>query len=279
MRRVAVLGLLTLVVGLVVATSATASRGWTLYVKPDRVAQGGTLGVWTTAQASSCGLTLRLGGRDYGYRLARAGGRFTLNSRTPLGQGRVTVKCEGLTASESITVVQRVSKQSQPTTTQPQSSPPVSPATPRTPVTVYNVCHLNPGLGTQHDSDPVVNGVAEPTAVWLTSAGTIAILAASTDGNSSVDVAVIPSATNQNEVAYFARCSWTNWITIAQWQQDQAQAVTTAQAGSLAYLQEVMPINNSLDSLALPWVTPEVGWSQCPADPYSDCDYELDSSS
>lgn len=280
MRRVAASGLLTLAVGLVVVASAAANHGWTLYVKPDRVPQGGTVGIWTNAQARTCALTLRLGGRNYGYRLARAGGRFTLSPSTALGQGRVTVQCEGLTASQAITVVQRPSTHSAPTTTQPPaSSPPVSPASPRTPVTVYNVCHLNPGLGTQHDLDPVVNGQTQPTVVWLDSTGQIAMLAASTDGDSAVDIAVIPTAANRNVVAYFARCSWSNWITIAQWQQAQAQSgVTAAQAGSLAYLQEVMPINSSLDSLALPWVTPQVGWSQCPADPYSQCDYEYGSS-
>jgi hypothetical protein len=264
------------VCGLLFAALAGANS-WTLYVKPDRVAQGGTLGIWTTAQARTCALTIRLGGQSYNYRLKRAGDRFSLSQGTALGHGRVTVHCEGLVASETITVIRRPRTHSAPSATEPQSNPPpVSPASQSTPVTVYNVCHLDPGLGTQHDLDPDVNGQIWPTVAWLDSSGQIAILAASTDGDSAVDIAVIPTAANPNVVAYFARCSWSNWITVAQWEQDQQQSgVSAAQAGSLAYLQEVMPENSSLASTDLPWVTPQVGWSQCPADPYSECDYEL----
>jgi hypothetical protein len=260
-RRTLTVGLLTVVLGSILASSASA-RGWTLYLKPGRVRPGGTVRIWTTARARTCALTIRIAGQNYRYRLDGSGDRFTFVRRTPLGKARVTVHCTGLVASATFAVVRRTAQ---------HPAPRPSPGATR--VTVYNVCHLNPGLGTYRSIDPVVNGQVEPTAAWLDSTGQLAFLAASTDGNNTVDDAIIPTAANRNVVAYFARCTWSNWVSVAQWR--QAQAGMTAQAGSEAYLEEVMPINDSLDSLALPWVTPQLGWSECPPTPYADCDYEL----
>jgi hypothetical protein len=283
-RRIFATGFLTLAIGLL-STASAGAHGWTLHLKPATVPQGGTVSIWTTARARTCALTIRIAGQNHRYRLDRHGDRFSLSARTALGRARVTVHCEGLVASESFRVVRPAAKQPAPTSPLPPTSPPASspapvaptaPAAQATPLTVYNVCHFNPGLGTPQYIYPVVNGQVEPTAAWLDSSGQLAFLAASTDGDSAVDIAVIPTAADRSVIAYFARCNWSNWITVAQWQQAQPQAgVTAAQAGSQAYLQEVMPINDSLASLDLPWVTQSVGWSQCATNPYDQCDYEL----
>jgi hypothetical protein len=275
MRRGLFLGALTGALVLSMAGPAGA-HGWSLYLKPSSVRQGGTIRIWSTARRA-CPLTIRIAGHSYHYRLDRGGNRFSLDGSTPVGRDRVTVHCKGLVASETFRVVKRSGPTTPtgagPTTPSSGGPPPAAPVPQTTPLTVSNVCHLDPGLGTQHVLDPVINGQIWPTVAWLDSSGQLAFLAASTNGDGPVDIAVIPTAANRSVVAYFARCSWPNWVSVAQWQQAQS-GITAAQAGSLAYLQEVMPINDSLDSLALPWVTPQVGWSECPTNPYADCDYQ-----
>ena len=271
-------GVLMLAVGLVLVAPA-AAHGWSLHVKPRTVRQGGKVTIWTTARARSCALTMRVAHRNYRYRLARGRTIFSLTRHVALGQARVTAHCEGLVKAETFTIVPRPANHSAPTP--PAATPPAAtPTVPApTPVTVYNVCHATPGLGTHQKLDVPVNGQNWPTIAWTDSTGQLSLLLAATPGSSTYNVAVIPTAADRSVIAYFARCTWTNWLTVTQWQAAQASAgtgVTAAQAGSLGYLQEVMPINDSLDSLALPWVTPQVGWSECPTTPYADCDFELE---
>jgi hypothetical protein len=140
-------------------------------------------------------------------------------------------------------------------------------------LTVYNVCHLNPGIGTYY-SGTVSEGWPGPTAYWLDSKGNFEFFAASTDGDAAVDIAIISTA-DETDIAYFARCSWSNWLTIAEWDQLRAQSgVPAAQAGSLAYLEEVTPANDALSGLGSTYFTPSVGVSVCQDDSAAECEYD-----
>lgn len=279
MRRILTGSVLTLALGLLFAASA-AAHGWSLHIKPRTVPQGGSVTIWTTARARSCALTMRVGHRNYRYRLDRGRTIFSLTRNVALGRARVTVRCEGLVKSGTFRVVPRPGKHPAPTPPPASQPPPVAPTVPAlvaTPVTVYNVCHAVPGLGTHQKVDVTINGQIWPTLAWTDSSGQLALLLAATPGSTTYDIAVIPTAADRSVVAYFARCTWPNWVTVAQWQAAEASAgagVTAAQAGSISYLQETMPINDSLASTGLTWVTPSVGVSECPTDSSLDCDYE-----
>jgi FlaG/FlaF family flagellin (archaellin) len=78
-------------------------------------------------------------------------------------------------------------------------------------LTVHNVCNLNRGLGRVHFA--TVNG--DPVAYWdNNNDGKVDFLAASTDGNSRVDIAAVATSDGVS-VADAALCSQRNWTRAA----------------------------------------------------------------
>lgn len=247
--RSAVILVLAVVAFSAVAESTASAKTWYLTISPARVERGGNVAIETTNHAK-CRVTLRVSGYVFHYTM-RGGQKLLAIPRTETpGRWRVRVDCGRTHAINSFTVLNSVLGA-------------------RTPITVANVCALDPALGTVHTE--TVTGY--PTAYWTDGSGAhVTMLAYSIDGNSSVDVAVV--ASTQGGIAYFARCSWSRWLTVAQYEQSQAQqGVSSAQASSFAYLLQEQT-DNSIYEEDSDWFTPEPGWQECPANPYDDCYYE-----
>jgi hypothetical protein len=276
MRRGLVTGCVLSAACLLMAGSA-AARGWRLSVKPSVVTRGGTLRIRTTSGARTCRLAFRIAGITYRYRIRGRGSDFTMARNSDLGRARVTVRCKGVVRSKTFRIVRAATQHVTPPPTPPSgNSPPAASGPQRTPVTVYNVCHFDPRLGTPRYVTLNSGGLAEPTAVWYDSSGRITFFAMSIDGDSFVDEAVVPTADN-SAVAYFARCTWPDWVNVATWQQEHT-GVTAAEAGSQAFLESVMPIDLSAPEIASAWVQEDAGWQQChdPSEfgPDALCEYE-----
>jgi hypothetical protein len=259
-----------------VITASAAARGWTLSVKPSTVTRGGTLRIRTTSRARTCRLTFHIGSSNYRFRIRGHGSDFTMATNSDLGRARVSVRCKGVVRTKRFTIIQR--KATQPSSAPGASAPPPSASPPAsaphtTPVTVYNVCHLDPGLGPYQSISATYQGMPAPSAVWVNSAGRITMFASSIDGDNAVDVAVIPTA-DHTAIAYFARCNWTDWVSMSQWLA-QHPSVTSEQAASWQYLGGIMPIEPlNLDNT---WTQPSAGWIQCEDpgayDPGTLCNY------
>jgi hypothetical protein len=242
--------LLVLVALLSVAGSTASAKKpkvWYLSVSPAHVAQGGNVAIKTTLH-SRCRLTLRFRTYAFHYTMTNGAKLLTIPRNETTGRWRVRVDCGQTYATNAFTVRSTV-------------------LATRIPITVANVCSLNPALGQVHKK--VFNGY--PTAYW-TDGSQLSMLAFSVDGNSSVDIAVIPNA--QGGIAYFARCSWAKWLTVAQYEQAMAQqGVSNAQASSFSYLLQEQQAS-SIYQEDSDWFTPEPGWQECPTNPYDECDYE-----
>jgi hypothetical protein len=94
-----------------------------------------------------------------------------------------------------------------------------------TPVTVYNVCHINPGLGTAFFGSQA-QGFTDPVVYWLYKANQqLAFFAAATEGepHGEVDTAFFfnPGSTT---LTAFARCTWPVWVNLAVWNQEHPAA-------------------------------------------------------
>jgi hypothetical protein len=114
----------------------------------------------------------------------------------------------------------------------PRSTAPPATAPPGTPVTVYNVCHANPGLGPVHIGR-ISEGFEYPTFYWLyTATGELAFAALSTDGDpaGAVNVAFGWTIGNASTPAFFAQCSWPVWINIAVWDQEHPGSTSNGTA-------------------------------------------------
>jgi hypothetical protein len=147
-------------------------------------------------------------------------------------------------------------------------------------VTVANVCSINPGLGQVHFQTGAENlqagGPGWPVAYWLNSKGELIFLAAATEGGTAVTVAMVPVAPGSSTLAYIARCEWSNWLTVAEYQQQLEQAdLTTYEPGTEAWWQELAPSMEALNGLALEDYTPTAGLSVCNFDTSEECNYEL----
>jgi len=148
-------------------------------------------------------------------------------------------------------------------------------------LTVTNVCSFNPGLGQVHFQTGAENlqagGPGWPTAYWLNSKGELIFLASATEGGTAVTVAMVPVAPDSSTLAYVARCEWSNWLTVAEYQQQLEQAnLTTSEPGSQSWWQELAPSMEALNGLALEDYTPTAGISVCNSDTSEECNYELD---
>ncbi len=246
-RRSVVVFLLAVVAFSAVAESTASAKTWYLTISPARVERGGNVAIETTNHVK-CRVTLRV--RGYVFHYTMRGGRKLLaipRNETP-GRWRVRVDCGRTHAINTFTVLNSVLGA-------------------RTPITVANVCGLDPALGTVHKQ--TINGY--PTAYWE-DGSQATMFAYSIDGNSSVDIAVVVNA--QGGIGYFARCSWSRWLTVAQYEESQAQqGVSSAQASSFAYLLQEQT-DNSIYEEDSEWFTPEPGWQECPTNPYDDCYYE-----
>jgi hypothetical protein len=106
--------------------------------------------------------------------------------------------------------------------------PPVPVPTPThvvTPVTVYNVCHINPGLGTAFYGSQA-QGFTYPVVYWLYKANQqLAFFAAATEGelHGEVDTAFFFSPGSTTLTA-LARCTWPEWVNLAVWNQEHSSA-------------------------------------------------------
>jgi hypothetical protein len=286
-RTRTVLTIISVTVAALACGSASASaKSWYLSVRPAHITQGGSVVIKTTA-GRRCSLIIRMGGRNYRFGLPRGGERITTGQTAALGRARVTVYCRGLVATGWFSIAQRPSQPEPPAPTPPSTStpaPPVTPPTktntppattttptapaPQTPITVANVCQLNPGLGRMYTT--TTNG--NPTAYW-TDGSKVTILAFSDDGNSSVDIAAVVGPDGQS-IAYFARCDWSNWLDVAQYEAAQSQAgVPPAQSSSLGYLIQEQT-DDAAASEADVWFKPSAGIQMCLTNPYGTCDYE-----
>jgi hypothetical protein len=260
------------------ASALATSKGWTLTVRPAQVAPGGSITIKTNA-GRKCALTIRVGGTNYHYRLPRGGSSYTLSAATPLGKGRVTVHCKGRVAAINLNVVSASGTQPAaappPATTPPPPPPPSNPppASTQTPITVANVCALNPALGPIHY---MTSAQGWPTAYWTDGTGSkVTLMAFSDDGDNKVDVAVVVTPDGQG-IAYFAYCNWTGWLDVAQFEAQQAQqGVPNSQASSLAYLLEEQT-DDAIFQEDQTWFQPAIGWQVCPGDATAMCDYEPD---
>jgi hypothetical protein len=255
------------------------SKDWFLVVRPGQVTPGGSVKIKTTA-GRKCGLTIRIGGKNYHYRLPKGGERFTFPTSTPLGNSRVSATCKGKVATINLKVVQ--GGQSTPPPTSPSTPPASSPAPPaspppsaagssQTPITVANVCGLNPALGPIHDT---TSAQGWPTAYWTDGTDSkVTLMAFSDDGDNKVDVAIVVTPDGQG-IAYFAYCNWSSWLSVAQFEAQQAQqGVPSSQASSLGYLLQEQT-DNAIFEEEQDWFQPAVGYQECPDNPYETCDYE-----
>jgi hypothetical protein len=246
-------------------TGSAAAQGWRLSVSPNTVRRGGTLRVRTTSRARTCRLTFHIGGANYRFKIRGRGSDFTMAANSDLGRARVTVRCKGRSRSKAF-MIRRAGQHLSPPPGQSAPAPPQ-----RTPITVYNVCHLDPGLGPITFISPIYQGRPAPTAAWTDKAGRLLMFASSTDGDAAVDIAVIPTA-DGSAVAYWARCNWSQWVNVPQWQVEQSTA-TAPEAASWSYLTGVMPIDLSPPDLAAIWTQPSAEVQNCPEtfDPGSLC--------
>jgi hypothetical protein len=269
-RRALVLVIAAALAGGLASAAQARSKTWSLTVNPTRVTQGGSVTIRTTA-GRKCGLTIRVGGTNFHYRLPRLGERFDFSRSTPVGRGRVTVFCEGLVASVKLTVIRPPAKQLAPTSSAPTtpSSNPTATA-PQTPITVANVCGLNPALGPIHYT---TTSQGYPTAYWEDGSGKLTLFAFSNDGDAAVDIAGVVGP-DGHSLAYFAHCNWDRWLTVAQFEATQVQqGISAAQASSVDYLL-LQQYDDAINHEDQTWFQPEAGWQACPDDSSADCLYE-----
>ena len=236
-------GILFLAVG---SPTASAAPTWTMSVSPAQIPRGGSVAITVTRRAR-CHVILTIAGSRFHYGIKRKL-VLTIPRNEPTGRVRVEMDCGQWYETSSFKIIK-------------------SPLAQRTPITVYNVCHLNPGLG--HYISTNVSGY--PAVIWPDGSH-VRMFAYSIDGDTAVDVAVIANA--QGGVAYFAYCTWDRWLTVAQFQQAQAQqGVPSAQASSFAYLIQEQQVD-AIQQEDSDWFTPSPGWQECPTNPYDYCDYE-----
>ena len=126
--RSAVILVLAVVAFSAVAESTASAKTWYLTISPARVERGGNVAIETTNHAK-CRVTLRVSGYVFHYTM-RGGQKLLAIPRTETpGRWRVRVDCGRTHAINSFTVLNSVLGA-------------------RTPITVANVCALDPALGT-----------------------------------------------------------------------------------------------------------------------------------
>jgi hypothetical protein len=147
-----------------------------------------------------------------------------------------------------------------------------------TPLTVANVCGINPGIGrAQYTND---DAYGYPAVYWVNSNNQITVLAYSDNGDTAVDVAAVlqPQPNGEDPIAFIAECSWSQWINVAELEQQEQQAgITTYAPGSESWWAQLAPSMEALNGLALEDYEPTVGVSVCNYDTSQECDYELGS--
>jgi hypothetical protein len=230
------------------AASASARPHWTMSVSPAQIPRGGNVAITVTSRAR-CHLILTIKGTHYHYKITGKD-LLTIPRTEPTGRAKVEVDCGQWYETDSFKIIK-------------------APLAHRTPITVDNVCHLDPALGTVHDI--TLNG--EPSAYWLNASGHYSMLATSLDGNASVDAAAVLNA--QGGIAYFARCTWSKWLSWSQYEQavGQPQGVSNSEASQFAYLVQEQN-TDAIQEEDSDWFTPSPGWQECPTNPYDSCDYE-----
>jgi hypothetical protein len=226
------------------AATASATPHWTMAVSPAQVPRGGNVAI--TVSRSRCRLIVTVNGNRQRYKINRVQ-LLTISRSAPTGRAKVEVDCGQWYETESFTI------------TKAQLAH-------RTAVTVANVCNLDAAFGTRH----VQQLAGHLAIVWTNAAGRPIMFVTGSNGNK---YAAVLNA--QGGLAYFASCTWSQWLSWAQYEQTtgQPQGVSNSATSEFGYLVQEQQVN-AIQQEDSDWFTPASGWQECSTNPYDDCDYE-----